>query len=68
MVLGITEIFTYVFVIYIIFYCLNTITKFYGISSDAYLQYFWFYIFLALCVLIKKIIRKEIKKNDIEYI
>jgi hypothetical protein len=54
MVLGITEIFTYVFVIYIIFYCLNTITKFYGISNDAYLQYFWFYIFLTLCVLIKQ--------------
>jgi hypothetical protein len=54
MVLGITEILTYVFVIYIIFYCLNTITKFYGISSDVYLQYFWFYIFLTLCVLIKQ--------------
>ena len=54
MVLGITEILTYVFVIYIIFYCLNTITKFYDISSDSYLQYFWFYIFLTLCVLIKQ--------------
>jgi hypothetical protein len=54
MVLGITEIFTYVFVIYIIFYCLNTITKFYGISSSSYLQYFLFYIFLGLCILIKQ--------------
>ncbi len=54
MVLGITEIFTYVFVIYIIFYCLNTITTFYGISSSSYLQYFLFYIFLGLCILIKQ--------------
>jgi hypothetical protein len=52
MALNLVNILTYAFIIYIIFYSFNIVTKFYGVSNDTYIPYLLFYVFLALCIII----------------
>ncbi len=40
------------FVVFVIYYCLNQIFSFYGVSSSTYDVYYFFYVFLLLCVLV----------------
>jgi len=39
-------------VVFIIYYCLNQIFSFYGVSASTYDVYYYFYAFLLLSVLI----------------
>ena len=52
MAFSFSEIITYSFVFVIILYSLSTIAGFYSVSSDSYLPYYTFYIFLALSIAI----------------
>jgi len=54
MALSLSEIVTYSFVTYIIFYSVSKVAGFYSISSDSYLPYFMFYLFIMLSIIIVK--------------
>jgi hypothetical protein len=54
MALSLSEIVTYSFVIYIIFYSVSKVAGFYSVSSDSYLPYFMFYLFIILSIIIVK--------------
>jgi hypothetical protein len=54
MTLSFSEIITYSFVIYIILYSISKIAGFYSISSDSYMPYFMFYLFIMLSIIIVK--------------
>ena len=49
-----SEILTYSFVIGVIFYAISSIAGFYSVSSDTYLPYFIFYLFIILSISIVK--------------
>jgi len=54
MSMSFSEILTYSFVIGIIFYAISTIAGFYSVSSDSYLPYLIFYVFIMLSISIVK--------------
>ena len=54
MALSFSEIITYLFVTYIILYSISKIAGFYSISSDSYMPYFMFYLFIMLSIIIVK--------------
>ena len=48
--LSFSEIVTYTFVIYIMFYAIGKVASFYSVSSDSYIPYFMFYLFIIFCI------------------
>ena len=54
MALSLSEIVTYSFVTYIIFYSISKVAGFYSVSSDSYMPYFTFYLFIILSIIIVK--------------
>jgi|LakMenEpi03Aug12_release.lakeMendotaPanAssembly.Ray.scaffolds.fasta_scaffold4008886_2 hypothetical protein len=54
MALSLSEIVTYSFVTYILFYSIGKVAGFYSVSSDSYMPYFMFYIFIMLSIIIVK--------------
>ena len=52
--LSLSEIVTYSFVTYIIFYSISKVASFYSVSTDSYMPYFMFYLFIMLSIVIVK--------------
>jgi hypothetical protein len=52
--LSLSEIVTYTFVIYIMFYAIGKVAGFYSVSSESYMPYFMFYLFIMLSIIIVK--------------
>ena len=50
--LSLSEIVTYTFIIYIMFYAVGKVAGFYSVSSDTYTPYFMFYVFIMLSIII----------------
>jgi hypothetical protein len=48
--LSLSDIVTYSFVTYILFYSVSKVAGFYSVSSDTYMPYFMFYIFIILSI------------------
>jgi len=46
------DIIALIFVAVIVYYSVTQIMNFYGVSSEAYMDYMYFYIFIVLCILI----------------